>query len=157
GGRGVGQARGGQHGAAAGRGQRVASGHGGRDDRVGGGRGGAGRAPIVIHEDRGARGRAGGDEGGGDRAAGAGGGAGDGAGDERRVGDGELQGDAVGADTAGAGGGDHGGRVPWEGVSRARGQHPVGVGIGVQPAAARERDGELREGGAARAGEDRLR
>src|SRR5262249_18533045 len=74
-----------------------------------------------------------------------------------RVGDGELQGEPAPRHAAGAGGHHQGGRLQGPRLHRPRRPHGGGHRREVQPAAGRERVRQLREGRAARAGEDRAR
>src|SRR5207253_3022645 len=69
----------------------------------------------------------------------------------------ELQGDSAPLYAARATGHGPGGRLPRQAVQRARGQHPGRRRGALQPAAAGERHRQLRQGRAARPGEDRDR
>ena len=73
------------------------------------------------------------------------------------LGDGELQGDPARPDAAGTARHRVGRRARRPDVPGTRRQHRRGHGRAIQPAAARERHRQLREGGPARAGEDRAR
>jgi len=76
---------------------------------------------------------------------------------ERGVGDGELQGNATHPHAAGTAGGSGGRCVPGSDVAGQGAERAKRHRCAVQRAAAGERDGQLREGHPARAGEDHLR